>query len=52
MVCNSILKNAAFDSVIVRNRGYKISIRNACIFANYQVTVGCDGVPCVYGKKS
>lgn len=51
MVCNSILKNAAFDSVIVRNRGYKISIRNGCIFANYQVTVGCDGVPCVYGKK-
>lgn len=51
MVCNSILKNAAFDSVIVRNRGYKISIRNGCIFANYQVTVGCDGVPCVNGKK-
>ena len=51
MVCNSILKNAAFDSVIVRNRGYKISIRNGCIFANYQVTVGCAGVPCVYGKK-
>lgn len=52
MVCNSTLKNAALDSAIVRNRGYKISIRNGCIFANYQVTVGCDGVPCVYGKKS
>lgn len=51
MVCNSILKNAAFDSAIVRNRGYKISIRNGCIFANYQVTVGCDGVPYVNGKK-
>ena len=51
MVCNSTLKNAALDSAIVRNRGYKISIRNGCIFANYQVTVGCDGVPCVNGKK-
>lgn len=51
MVCNSTLKNAAFDSVIVRNRGYEISIRNGCIFANYQVTVGCDGVPYVNGKK-
>ena len=51
MVCNSILKNAAFDSAIVRNRGHKISIRNGCIFANYQVTVGCDGVPYVNGKK-
>lgn len=51
MVCNSTLKNAALDSAIVRNRGYKISIRNGCIFANYQVTVGCDGLPYVNGKK-
>ena len=28
-----------------------MSVRNSCIFTNYQVAVGCVGVPCVNDKK-